>query len=521
MAAADTMAAATDEQVRAYYDAAPYGSYAYLQCAPEHIAAIAHVFGLAAPPVATARVLELGCSSGGNLLPFAVRQPGARVLGLDLSGSHIERGQQAISRMGLANAELRQANLAELDPASLGRFDYIICHGLYSWVPPNVQEAMLDVCGRALAPEGVVYVSYNTYPGWKSREVIRDAMLLHSRDKANVAERLAHARAMVGFLKKVAAPQSLLSHTVDENLRILSRTGDDYLAHDYLEPYNLPCYFEQFVARAGAHGLAYLAEAEPSRMLPGNFGPQVAAALSASFADDPVKGQQYLDFAVNRTFRQSLLVDAGRAAGAARGIVRAQLGSLHFAANLPCLGGSTRLDGSEQVYGPADGSGVSSSHAAVKLAVDALTRAWPGTLSREALLAEVGAKMPDAGSPPQATLEAPIDELLAYLAQRGLVRLREQPVPLAGAPGECPRLEAGARRQLDALAPGEHTVANLWHESVDVTPAERALLPLLDGQRNHTALLHAFDNLPASVPRPAGMTLDALLSGACAKGLLA
>ena len=514
------MAAATDEQVSAYYDAAPYGSYAYLQCAPEHIAAIANVFGLAAPPVATARVLELGCSSGGNLLPFAVRQPGARVLGLDISGSHIERGQQAITRMGLANAELRQANLAQVDPAALGQFDYIICHGLYSWVPPNVQEAMLDICRRALAPEGVVYVSYNTYPGWKSREVIRDAMLLHSRDKATVAERLAHARAMVGFLKKVAAPQSLLSHMVDENLRILSRTGDDYLAHDYLEPYNLPCYFEQFVARAGGHGLAYLAEAEPSRMLPGNFDPQIAAALSGSFADDPVKAQQYLDFAVNRTFRQSLLVNAERAAGAARGIVRERLAPLHFAAHLPCQSGSTRLDGSEQAYGTPDRPGVSSAFAGVKLAADALTRAWPGTLSREALLADVAAHLPDASAPPRATLETAIDELLAYLAQRGLVRLREHPVPLAGVPGEFPRLEAGARRQLDALAPGEHTLGNLWHESVDVTPAERALLPLLDGRHDRAALLGALEALPAAA-RPAGTTLDALLSGACAKGLLA
>ena len=509
---------ATDEQVRAYYDAAPYASYAYLQCAPEHIAAIARVFGLAAPTVAGARVLELGCSSGGNLLPFAVRQPGARVLGLDISGSHIERGQAAIARLGLANAELRQANLSDVDAASLGEFDYIICHGLYSWVPPQVQEAMLKVCRGALAPDGLVYVSYNTYPGWKSREIIRDAMLLHSRDKPAVADRLAHARAMVGFLKKVAAKDSVLAHVVDENVNILSRTGDDYLAHDYLEHHNLPCYFEQFVARAGAHGLAYLAEAEPSRMLPGNFGPQVSAALSASFPDDLVKAQQYLDFAVNRSFRQSLLVNSGRAADAARSVQRDRLPAMHFAAHLPCVGGSTRLDGSEQVYGPADGSGVSSSHPAVKLALDALTRAWPGTLSRGALLAEVGASLSDAAATPRATQEAAIDELLDYLVRRGLVRLRENPVPLAGTAGDLPRLEPGVRHLLEALSPDDHTVTNLWHESVDVTPAERALLPLLDGTRDLAWLGNALPGLPGTDPLT---PLPSLLTSAAGKGLLA
>ena len=513
----------TDEQIRAYYDAAPYGSYAYRQCAPEHISAIAKLFGIAAPGVATARVLELGCSSGGNLLPFAIREPGATVLGLDLSGSHIERGQRAIARMGLANAQLRQANIAELDVAALGEFDYIICHGLYSWVPPQVQEAMLDICRRALSPDGIIYVSYNTYPGWKSREIIRDAMLLHSRDKDTVAERLAHARAMVGFLKKVAPRQSVLSNVVDENMRILSRTGDDYLAHDYLEPDNRPCYFEQFVARAGAHGLGYLAEAEPSRMLPGNFGPDVAAALSQSFADDPIKGQQYLDFAINRTFRQSLLVSAERATSASRSIGRDALLSLHFAASLPCLGGATRLDGSEQVYGPADASGVSSSHDAVKLAVGALTRAWPGTRSRDELLSEVSQVLANRPAAARDTAEAAVDELLDYLARRGLLRLRDRALRLATGESDTPRLEAGARLQLGALEPGEAVIANPWHDSVDITPTERAWLPLLDGAHARVSLIAALAALPAPLAPPAGgeaVALDALLTAARNKGLL-
>src|SRR5690606_26618326 len=115
---------ANGADVRAYYDDIPYASFAYPQCAPEQLAAVASLHGLSAPAPESARVLELGCSAGGNLLPVALRHPGAQVLGLDISGSHIARGQAQAQRLGLTNARLAEADLTTLDPATLGEFDY-------------------------------------------------------------------------------------------------------------------------------------------------------------------------------------------------------------------------------------------------------------------------------------------------------------------------------------------------------------------------------------------------------------
>jgi len=129
------------DRLAADYDAAPYDSHAFPQSAPGQLAAIAHLFGLDTPEVSTARVLEIGCASGGNLIPFAAQHPQARAVGIDLS------------------------------PV------FVICHGVYSWVPANVQEAILAAFRSLMAPEGVGYLSYNVYPGWKAKEIVRDAML--------------------------------------------------------------------------------------------------------------------------------------------------------------------------------------------------------------------------------------------------------------------------------------------------------------------------------------------------------
>lgn len=487
--------------VRGYYDAIPYASFAYLQCAPEQLAAVAHLHGLAAPPVETARVLELGCSSGGNLVPVAVRHPGASVLGLDISGSHIARGQAQVARLGLGNARLAEADLMALDPATLGEFDYVVCHGLYSWIPVAAQEAMFAAIARVLAPEGVAYVSFNAYPGWKTREVVRDAMLLHAEGKS-AGERLAHARAMVGFLRHVSPPGGVMAKVVEESIGILNRTGDDYLAHDYLEIDNHPAYFRDFAAQAGRHGLAWLAEAEPSRSEPATYGPAVAQALAASFTDDRVRREQYLDFAVNRGFHQTLLVRAGRERDIPARFDRARLRELHLAADLPCHDAATRMDATMQAFGPRQGVNLQTAHPAVKCAADAFTRAWPGTLSRDALLAAVAAALPPAHALPAATLAQAMDELLDYLVSRGLARIRLAPMALAGEPGPRPRLEAGVRRQLEALAGDERFVANAWHESVELGATERAFLPALDGSRDLAALQALAATLPAEPARP-------------------
>ena len=180
------------------YDAVPYDSNPYPQSQPEQLAAIAKLFGLAPKLPSQARVLELGCATGGNIIPLAARYPNGVFLGLDLSEKQVSAGREVIKALGLRNIELRHGDITAISKGKQA-FDYIICHGVYSWVPQAVQQAILRVCGENLADQGVAYISYNVYPGWKMREVVRDAMLYHTRNVTDPKQKLEQARAMLNF----------------------------------------------------------------------------------------------------------------------------------------------------------------------------------------------------------------------------------------------------------------------------------------------------------------------------------
>jgi SAM-dependent methyltransferase len=157
------------------YDEVPYKSYPYRQSHPERLATIATLFGMSTRPIEKARVLEIGCAAGGNLIPMADRLPESEFIGVDFSKRQIADGQAVISEVGLKNVRLAHGDVRKLD-TELGKFDYILSHGVYSWIPDDAQDALLAACGKHLAPQGVAYISYNTYPGWHMRGMIRDIM---------------------------------------------------------------------------------------------------------------------------------------------------------------------------------------------------------------------------------------------------------------------------------------------------------------------------------------------------------
>ena len=477
--------------LRADYDAAPYESYAFPQSAPGQLAAIAYLFGVDAPEVSNARVLEIGCAAGGNLIPFAARHPQARAVGVDLSQVQIDQGRLHVQTLGLGNLELLQGDIATTGLAALGQFDYIICHGVYSWVPENVQDAILSSFSTLLAPEGVAYISYNVYPGWKAKEILRDAMLLRGGGKGTPGEKVSHARGMINFLEAVAPAESVLARALADYRTIAKTSSDYYLLHEELERFNAPCYFLELLERAGEHGLAYLAEAQPSIMFAVNYGDEVAEPLLKECGHSQVLLEQYLDFVVNRPFRQSLLVHAERAPQISYQLDRSRYGRLHFATWMPPVDGETRLDDMRQEYGEPDGMTLFTQDPGVKAALDALNARWPWTLSRPELLDAAQARLGAAGVECAANQQDNIDDMLDLLIVRGQVRYRLDPV-LPDRSSTPQRVEEPARRMAD-LSRGDANsfTFNPWHETLLLSSADRHLLPLLDGTRDRDALVEA------------------------------
>src|SRR5258706_7772226 len=96
------------------YDQVPYPSTTFRSTHPEMLATLGSLLGLNPPAVDQCRVLEMGCSNGGNLIPMAYSLPGSEFVGLDLSARQIEMGQTSLKELGLANVALHQIDLLDV-----------------------------------------------------------------------------------------------------------------------------------------------------------------------------------------------------------------------------------------------------------------------------------------------------------------------------------------------------------------------------------------------------------------------
>lgn len=191
---------------------------------------------------------------------------------------------------------------------------------------------------------------------------------------------------MVDFLSEVAPADGVLTRVLAEFKARDEGFGDSYVLHDELETFNAPCYFYEMVARAGAHGLAFLAEARPETMFPSYQGPKVAEHLLEKCGGVQVLVEQYLDFAVNRMFRESLFVHAQRATQIRYDLDANRWCRMHFAAWTPPVDGPTRLDHSRQEYEVADGATLFTNDPGLKATLGTLNEQWPWTLSRYELV---------------------------------------------------------------------------------------------------------------------------------------
>ena len=143
------------------YDDFLYVSKPFSNTCITSLMAKALIYGLDPVPVEDARVLELGSSCGGNIIPQALYNPTATFTGIDLSPTQVKHGNELIESMGLKNITLLEKNIMDIDE-TFGTFDYIIVHGIWSWVPDVVKDKILNICSRNLSDRGIAYVSYNT-----------------------------------------------------------------------------------------------------------------------------------------------------------------------------------------------------------------------------------------------------------------------------------------------------------------------------------------------------------------------
>ena len=288
------------------YDETPYPSSSFPESHPDKLCAMGRLFGINATPPTTARILELGCADGANLLPMAQHAPTASFLGIDASSKNVATANETILAAGLRNVEIRHMDLVQF-PSSEGKFDYIIAHGLFSWVDETVRLKILSICRDHLSENGVAYISYNALPGWSMRLGLREMMLFHTSQFTDGKTKVAQARALTAFLAdSVPAEGNPYGMLLKHELQRMASQPDGYIRHDVLGETNEPMYFHQFVQLAMDAGLQYVSEPTLDQMLTSNFPEKVSQTLQ-QITNNIIAKEQYMDFLRNRSFRRTLL----------------------------------------------------------------------------------------------------------------------------------------------------------------------------------------------------------------------
>lgn len=313
----DIMTTNTNDVQQTIYSELGYKSMPFPYTTPATLEAYAALVGISAPNPKTARVLELGATYGGNIISQALFNPDATFVGIELSQEQVEKGNEVIANAGLTNVSLVQSDIASIG-SEIGTFDYIIAHGVYSWVDDGVKEALLRLIDEHLAEDGIAYISYNTYPGWHTMDEVRQLMMFSNRDKTqfNHKEKVLHGKT----IGSIVGSQILKYDNLKERnskflgaLRSVMQKDEYYVGHDHLEPNNDPVYFYQFNDHLLAHNLAYLCDADLTLSMVRSFDADIADTLDKLALNDHVAQEQYLDFMLDTTFRKSIICKAKHA----------------------------------------------------------------------------------------------------------------------------------------------------------------------------------------------------------------
>jgi SAM-dependent methyltransferase len=474
------------------YNDVAYPSAVYPQTHPDRLATIGRLFGLPAAAVENARVLELGCGDGTNLVAMADVLRDAHFTGIDLASAPIQRGHETLKALNISNVDLQVGDILQF---SLGaaRFDFIIAHGLYSWVPGVVRDRILQICRDHLAPEGIAYISYNAYPGNHLRDLVRGMMQYHARNFRDPLQQIRQARGLLKLVSDARAEPEPFHQVVKQEFERCLKYTDAGFYHDDLCALNQPVYFWQFAEHAQAFGLQYLAEADIADMQTDGLAPQVLEVLKGLDPRNFIAREQYLDFFKGRAFRQTLL--CRHEARIDRELKPERIADLLVSADVR----SAAIDGDAEDFAGPRGAVITTHDSVARSALNRLGEIWPKRIPVRELCPSDSA------------------HLLAFLARAyeiGFIELHTWSPGFVTKISNRPVVTAMARYQAGI----SDAVPTLRHRTLQLDgPIARKLVCLLDGTRNREELLQQLSGHDRSFD---GEALDMLLRHLARTGLL-
>ena len=473
------------------YDEVPYPSFTFPQTHPDRLATIATFYGIDSASPQNCRVLELGCGDGTNLASMAYALPSSRFVGIDLSEVHIDDAKLTAETLGLKNIDFRQEDVMKLDTAELGQFDYIIAHGLYSWVPDFVRESILQIYKACLAPNGIGYISYNAYPGCHIRDMTRGMMRFHAKNTLDPLEKVEQGKSILRFVAEAAENDSIYQTMLKLELGQIEERSVQNVFHDDFADINQPFYFHEFVDQISENGLQYLAEADPISLNTTDLPPESLRSFEA-LGNDLIKREQYIDFVRCRRFRSSLICRTSLKPD--RNPHPSVLKRLRVASHVESAGSLENLSDPVPLrfIGPNEAS-LEINHPLTKASLVYLKNTWSRSTAFPELIEEARYLLSEFDD---SSIDAESERTAAYLIQlygAGFVKFHRHTPEFAIEASEFPIASAFARWQ---VSNGSKSVTTL--SGLNLEPefeAVRTLISLLDGTRDRTALFNEMKDM--------------------------
>lgn len=468
------------QSIKEAYEEIPYPSYVHPQTHPDRLATMAKFFGLNPTPVEKCRMLELGCADGRGLTAFAYDLRDSEFVGIDIAANHIEQGNQIISELGLENIKLLEMDLMKLDE-SFGKFDYIVAHGFFAWVPDFVREKVMDVCKKNLAENGVAYISFNAYPGCHIRQMIRGMMRYHTKDITGNIERANQAASLVKFLAEIKDTHNAYRYTLQTELKHYEKADIRNILFDDLGEINRPFYFHEFISFAEKFGLQFLSEVNYFEMQDDNL-PENTRAMLSQIRGDIVRYIQYLDFMEGKRFHITLLCHDHHKIN--RDVSPEIMKEFFLTSNAQTESTEPDItgDGVETFYNER-GARITTNNPLAKSSLHLMVKALPKYIQFDELLDECRTLINS-----QASKEDDADTLCKILFEifsTGLVSIRTHQPKLATVVSEKPFANPLASIQAKQLS----IIPNLLCENIRVDDEfTLKLLEFLDGTRDFYAL---------------------------------
>ncbi len=237
----------------------------------EKISCVSMLWGLNVSALNEACVLELGCGAGDNLIPMALSYQDSYFVGVDISHSQVKKGNENIKKLGLKNIILIEKDFSKFalsdikfedKKKKIKEFDYIIMHGVFSWVSDKARRSALKIIKKYLSLNGVSYISFNSYPGCVFRDLLIKLLRKNDDSKKSLEDRVKNIRERLSFLEECLQDgSSFYSLGLKNEVMNVINLSDSFIVNEILNDEYRSFTLESFIKEIKKYGLYYLSDA--------------------------------------------------------------------------------------------------------------------------------------------------------------------------------------------------------------------------------------------------------------------